>query len=187
MTRHTEVGAVILAAGASTRLGQPKQSVSLDGETLLDRAVRVAREAGVSVTVVVLGAFAEELRRQCTLLDCTVVENPNWHDGMGSSIRHGIAALGPVAGAVLMTCDMPFVSAEHLRALYRSGRLSASHYAGKNGVPAYFPRESFVDLGNLDGRGGAKELLHSADAVALHGDELDIDVPGDIDAMLGRR
>ena len=74
------VGAVILAAGASRRLGEPKQLLVLGGETLLERAVRVARTAGCSPVVVVLGAFGEVIQKGCQLDDVVVVVNEDWAD-----------------------------------------------------------------------------------------------------------
>src|SRR5712692_459157 len=97
------VAALVMAAGASSRLGSPKQLVRLGAETLLERAVRVAREAGCSPVVVVLGALAD------------------------------------VDGCVVMTCDMPAVTVSHLQVLMSTGEMVASSYAGRRGVPAYFP------------------------------------------------
>ena len=105
-----KTAAVVLAAGASTRLGSPKQVVRLDGETLLERAVRVAREAGCSPVVVVLGAAAASIRAECSLGDAVVVVNEDWASGMGSSVGCGVQALGDVDGCVLMACDMPAVT-----------------------------------------------------------------------------
>src|SRR5205823_6575293 len=83
--------AVILAAGASTRLGQPKQLIVLGGETLLDRAVRVAAEAGCWPVVVVLGADARRVLARCPLRSAAVLVNPWWQEGMASSLRLGVA------------------------------------------------------------------------------------------------
>jgi molybdenum cofactor cytidylyltransferase len=133
--------AVVLAAGASTRLGEPKQLVMLAGETLLERAVRTAREAGCEPVVVVLGAAYVEILGNCGLGDAVTVINSDWKEGMSSSIRLGIRTLGFIAkdadGVVLMTCDQPAVTAEHLRAIIASGTRAASAYAGRAGVPAY--------------------------------------------------
>jgi molybdenum cofactor cytidylyltransferase len=180
--------AVIVAAGASARMGEPKQLVSLAGETLLERAVRVAREAGCSPVVMVLGAEAERVSSSCNLGDAVVAVNQRWREGMASSIRAGIEALragiagiGEVHGVVVMTCDQPAVTAEHLRALAATGEVTASEYAGRRGVPAYFPASSFVALQALTGDAGARELLRGARAVELNGGELDVDTPEALD------
>ena len=174
----TRVGAVVLAAGASTRLGQPKQLLVLDGETLVDRAVRIASDACVTVTAV-LGANAELIQKHCRFKDVHVVVNQAWFQGMGSSICAGIAALGIVDGAIVMTCDMPAVTAHHLRRLSESGALTASSYAGHRGIPAYFPAASFPELLSRQHMDGARDLLHDARLVELPQGDLDIDTPED--------
>ncbi len=176
--------AVVLAAGASVRLGEPKQMVRLAGETLLERAVRTAREAGCLPVVVVLGADAEPIAAQCDLSDAVVAINDAWSEGMASSIRLGVRTLGMIAkeadGVVLMTCDQPAVTAEHLRALMKSGEATASVYAERRGVPAYLPASSFAQLMELHGDSGARDLLREAASVELANGELDIDTVEDL-------
>lgn len=185
--RRDDIGVVILAAGASTRLGKLKQTVEFSGETLLDRSVRVAREACGGTIVVVLGAFAEQVRHGCKLQGCSVLQNPEWEDGLMSSIRYGISSLGRVAGAIVMTCDMPFVTSEHLEKLADRENLTASYYASAPGVPAYFPSSYFQSLTRLQGSGGAKALLGSADTIPLNKGELDIDTPEDLQTLKSLR
>jgi molybdenum cofactor cytidylyltransferase len=171
---------VILAAGASSRLGEPKQLARLGRERLLDRAVRVAGKAGCGPIVVVLGAVAERIQAECGLAVCRVVINPAWADGMATSLGAGVAALdGSVEGAVVMTCDQPAVTAEHLQRLAAAsaGSPVASSYAGRRGAPAYFPASWFTHLSGLRGDAGARELLASAPAVELSGGDLDVDTP----------
>lgn len=172
---------MVLAAGGSARLGSPKQLVRLGEETLLERAVRVAREAGCSPVVVVLGASASLIQAGCVLGDAAVVVNEDWAAGMGGSIGAGVAALRDVEGCVVMTCDMPAVTGAHLVELMREGEVAASSYAGRRGVPAYFPAGAFGDLMALRGDAGARELLKRARAVELVGGEWDVDRPGDLD------
>ena len=177
------VAAMVLAAGASTRLGEPKQLVMLGGETLLERAVRVAREAGCLPVVVVLGASARLIQAGCELGDAVVVVNEDWTEGMGSSVRAGARALTDVDGCVVLTCDMPAVTAAHLRELMTSGEVTASAYVGRRGVPAYFPAGSFASLMELHGDAGARELLRSARSVELIGGELDVDTMTDLESV----
>lgn len=182
-----KTAAIILAAGASTRLGQPKQLISLGSETLLERAVRTAMDAGCYPVVVVLGADAERVRAGCDLGEAAVAANDAWLEGMASSIRTGlttvqstlqeIGAESQTAGVVLMTCDQPAVTADHLRALAASGQITASEYSGRRGVPAYFPALSFAALTQLTGDSGARELLRTARTIPLPLGELDIDTP----------
>jgi molybdenum cofactor cytidylyltransferase len=177
------VAAVVLAAGSSSRLGSPKQLVRLGDENLLERAVRVAREAGCE-PVVVLGASAEVIRSQSVLGDAQVVVNEGWASGMGGSIGVGVGALQGVDGCVVMTCDMPAVTAEHLRLLMK-GEVTASSYAGRKGIPAFFPTAMFEALMALRGDVGARRLLVGARAVELVGGELDLDTVGDLAWMRG--
>jgi CTP:molybdopterin cytidylyltransferase MocA len=175
------IGAVVLAAGASNRLGEPKQLLMLGGETLLERTVRVARAAGCSPVVVVLGAFAEVIQTGCQLGDAVVVVNEDWAKGMGRSVRMGVLALRDLDACVVMTCDMPAVTIAHLQALMASGEVTASSYTGKRGVPAYFPASMFQSLMASQGDAGAKDLLRSAAHVELVGGELDIDTRQDLE------
>jgi molybdenum cofactor cytidylyltransferase len=177
------IAAVVLAAGASSRLGEPKQLVMLGGETLLERAVRVAREAECFPVVVVLGASARSIQAGCELGDAVLVVNEDWTEGMGSSVRAGVGALTDVDGCVVLTCDMPAVTAAHLRELVTSGDVTASAYVGRRGVPAYFPAGSFASLMELHGDAGARELLRSARSVELIGGELDVDTMTDLESV----
>ncbi|HTH53409.1 MAG TPA: nucleotidyltransferase family protein [Edaphobacter sp.] len=176
------VAAVVLAAGASRRLGELKQLIHLNGETLLERAVRVATEAGCKPVIVVLGASAEIVRQRTALKDVVIVMNEAWTGGMGSSVCAGVHVLDrAVDGCVIMTCDMPAVTAEHLRALMSGDEVMASSYGGRHGVPAYFPREMFASLMQLQGDAGARSLLKEARTIELSGGELDIDTAEDLD------
>lgn len=176
-----KAAAIVLAAGASRRLGEPKQLIRLGDETLVERSARLCREAGCDPVVVVLGASANEIQKQCTFEDAKITVNEEWTEGMGSSLRAGVSALDEdVDGCVVVTCDMPAVSAEHLRELLRTGEKTASTYAGRRGVPAFFPRSSFAQLMELQGDAGARDLLKDARAVELKGGEIDLDTADDL-------
>jgi molybdenum cofactor cytidylyltransferase len=180
----TRVGAVVLAAGASTRLGEPKQLVMLGGETLLERAVRAAREAGCSPVVVVVGAEAEQILERSALGDAVPVVNDQWREGMASSIRLGVQTLRSSnkdgAGVLLMACDQPSVTVEHLVHLISENEVRASRYAGGNGVPAFFPSCFFDRLMELKGDAGARNLLAQAGSSDLQNGELDVDTAADL-------
>ena len=188
--------AVILAAGESRRLGQPKQLVRVGSETLLGRTVRVAHEAGVDAVFVVLGAYAERIEAEAELCGAVVVKNPAWALGMASSIHAGIAAVQaemPEAEAVmLLVCDQPRLRAEHLRALMeraevRNSNIVASEYVGTLGVPAVFPSRAFARLMELHGDVGARRLLQDKDVirVAFEGGLVDVDTVDDLRALEG--
>ena len=176
------VAAIVLAAGASSRLGTPKQLVRLGTETLLERTVRVAREAGLGP---VLGVTAVGLSLEVLPQGMTRVINRDAAEGMASSIRTGIRALpdGPsFPGVVILACDQPAVTVEHLRALAAGGPdVVASAYARRIGIPAYFPKAFYAALLTLRGDEGARRLLQNARAIALPNGELDIDTMQDLD------
>lgn len=182
--RAVSVAAVVLAAGASRRLGRAKQTVEIGGETLLERAVRVAVEAGLEPVVVVV----RERAVGEGLLGCDVVVNELAEEGMASSIRCGVARameLG-VEGVVLMACDQVALRAEHLRALCgEMERMTGSEYAGKVGIPAYFPAAVFGELMELRGDVGARALLRGSAAVVDEGLRLDVDTEADVERALG--
>lgn len=179
------IPAVVLAAGASKRLGEPKQLVMLGTETLLERSVRVAREAGCSPVVVVVGAYYPQVLANNILGDVVTVINDKWEEGMSSSIRLGVRTLGFVAknaeGVLLMTCDQPAVTVKHLLHLTSRVEVKASRYAGKNGVPAFFPAKYFDKLMELKGDVGARQLLAEARYEELENGELDVDTLEDLE------
>ncbi len=169
-----QIAGIVLAAGFSRRLGRPKQLVELLGETLLQRAVRTAHEAGLNPLVVVINADVSAV----DLPNCNVVVNAEAAEGMASSVRCGVKALesSQVAGAVVMTCDQVAVTPEHLRALCAELEdATGSGYAGKVGVPAYFPSAMFTKLLTLRGDQGARDLLARARCVATEALALDVD------------
>lgn len=176
------VAAVILAAGESARLGRPKQDVVLGAETLLERAVRVATEAGFTPVIAVVREqrFIDQLRPT----NAIVLLNRQAHEGMASSIRCGVQCAREMAadGVVLMTCDQPGVRSEHLRALAVGPTITGSEYAGRVGVPAYFPAENFDALLALEGDIGARELLRGARSIPQRELSIDIDTEEDFRA-----
>jgi CTP:molybdopterin cytidylyltransferase MocA len=116
--------------------------------------------------------------------DVVTVINDKWEEGMASSIRLGVRALGFAArdaeGVLLMTCDQPAVTAKHLRRLMTRAEVKASRYAGRNGVPAFFPKKYFDRLMELEGDAGARELLADARYEELENGELDVDTVEDL-------
>jgi len=179
------IAAVVLAAGSSSRFGQPKQLVRFGGEPLLERAVRVAHGAGCSPIVVVLGAMHEQVVAGCSLAEVVAVINDEWEEGMSSSIRLGVHTVGSIGGdvrgVVIMTCDQPAVSADHLQRLMGGCEVRASRYAGRNGVPVFFPKECFAALAKLAGDTGARELLRNVSYEDLPGGEVDVDTVSDLE------
>ncbi len=189
--------AIILAAGSSNRLGQPKQLLIYQRETLLHRAVRTALAVGCAPVVVVTGALDTELREAVADLPCQIVHNTNWAAGMGASIRAGIGGLNRAhTGAVLvMSCDQPLVTDEALRQLVQQQLATgasavAAAYADTFGIPALFAPAAVAGLLALPPAQGAKPLLASfgpALALVLMPDAaFDVDTPAAYAALLAR-
>lgn len=159
--------AVVLAAGASTRLGQPKQLVVLDGEVLLVRTVRIALEAGCSPAIVVTGFEAEKMQAALTGFAVKFAHNAEWQDGMGSSLRCGVETLDSSAQrAMLLVCDQLALSSDVLRGLLLThsscgNPIVASRYDGRLGVPAIFSSRFFPELCAVAGDRGARGVLES--------------------------
>jgi len=188
------VAAIVLAAGASRRLGRPKQLLQLEGESLLARAIRLANEAGASPVIAVLGAHSEAIRASISSMRVLCAFNERWEQGIAGSIQAGLEAIDLNApdstGALLLTCDQPRVTTAHLQVLLNqfaargADAIVASRYAGSHGIPAVFPRGVFADLRSLEGDRGARSLLAnppcSLIAVEFAGGEIDIDTPDDL-------
>ncbi len=186
------VGAVILAAGNSSRLGEPKQLLHYRGETLIRRAARAALKAHCAPVIVVTGAGHPRIAEELAALDVCILHHPEWARGLGSSIRAGLAsalAASPALDALmLMVCDQPWVTAELLTALVAARTqtrqpAAACAYAGIVGVPALFDRTLFPSLAALPDEHGAKQILAAnAEAVArvaFPQGAIDIDTPAD--------
>jgi molybdenum cofactor cytidylyltransferase len=193
------VGAVILAAGSSSRMGSPKQTLRFRGESLLRRATLAALGAGCGPVVVVTGAHAELSRRELDGLDVREALNPRWETGMASSIRAGVEDLiradPEPAAAVFLLCDQPHVTAGVISGLVVAHRATgrpviASTYGGSFGVPALFSRTLFAELTRLEGMSGAKEVIqrHASEACFLpfQGGEVDVDTPDDFSRLVAK-
>ena len=180
------VAGLVLAAGGGRRLGgRAKALVEIGGEPLVERAVRTARLGGCDPVVVVLGAEAETVLRRADLADCVVAVNEGWADGMGSSLRVGLAAIpiGPRAVAILLV-DQPFVTAEAVRAVIDSGAtVAAATYGGHRGHPVLIASEFWDEVAaSAVGDQGARAFLAEREVtlVECEGSPADIDTPEDL-------
>lgn len=191
------VGAVILAAGSSSRMGSPKQALKFEGRSLLRRATLAALDAACDPVVVVTGAHAELCRRELDGLEVREAFNPDWETGMASSIRTGLEGLlsiePDVAAVVLLLCDQPHVTADVISRLVAAHRamgrpVIASAYGESFGVPALFSRILFAELTQLKGMSGAKEIIkkHASEAhfLPFPEGEVDVDTPQDFSRLI---
>ena len=194
---NSPVAAIILAAGASSRLGRPKQLLMHGEETMIERVIRLATESGATPVLAVLGAHYDLICQAVPLHNpggAIVVINDRWSQGISTSIHEGLRTLEVVApktaGVMIMGCDQPRLTADHLRALLTSfgaqaePAIVASAYAATLGVPAIFPRQVLAELRALTGEKGARALLMHPPcpliSVDFPGGEIDIDLPADL-------
>lgn len=181
---------IVLAAGASTRFGSPKQLVRVEGRPLLHTAVAHAVEIAGQAVTVVLGANAAELAPLLRHSPASVIINRDWSEGLGSSLRLGVSRLpSSCEGVLVMLADQPAVTADDLRRLVEPWRrqpdyVVAAFYDSTTGVPAIFPRSMFSSLTELRGDQGARALIHrNRDRVVrvpMAGAAIDIDTPEDL-------
>jgi molybdenum cofactor cytidylyltransferase len=192
---------LIPAAGASRRLGQPKQLLRYRGETLIQRAIRLAASLAPLEIIVVIGANRDSVaaaidacRRAGSPADgVREVFNPDWGGGLGGSIARGADALSPGArGVMVMLCDQWRICRRDLQKLFHTwqsdtDRIVCAQASGRLGPPAIFPATCFADLRKLTGDHGAREVL-SAHADLVRPVEIpaaaaDLDTQADLAAL----
>ncbi len=191
------IGIIILAAGASTRLGRPKQLLEFKGRTLLERITENALATDLE-TVVVLGANAEKIKTSIENFPVKTVENKNWQDGMSSSIVTGLKYLLEIrenlSAVIILLCDQPFIDKEIILKLIKTQettnkKIIAGKYVETVGVPALFTKDVFDELLKLDRKKGAKLIIKNYAAqneiatVSLPEAEFDIDTEEDFERL----
>ena len=192
-----DFGIVLLAAGASTRLGKPKQLLQYRGKSLLRHAVDVAIESGANHVVVALGANADQLEKEALQAGAKIIRNTDWEEGMASSIRHGLTELLKIDPelevVIFLVCDQPFVTKELLQKLLEEYQASgksmiACAYGDSIGTPALFDKTIFGSLLKLEGDAGAKKVLTASPGLVstVHFPEgnIDIDTLADYEKLL---
>jgi molybdenum cofactor cytidylyltransferase len=187
-----KLGLILLAAGGSSRMGQPKQQLPFKEGSLLQHATQVAIDSGCKPIIVVVGAASDETSKSLSSFPVQVVENQDWSSGMASSIKAGLKTLlelsAEIDGVILMVCDQPYVTPHLLRKMKRewqnSGKgMVACSYANTLGTPALFARDYFHDLLALNGQEGAKKILvaykNFISLIPFPLGQVDIDTPED--------
>jgi molybdenum cofactor cytidylyltransferase len=194
MAKQRKVAGIVLAAGASTRMGRNKLLLRVAGETLVRRAVRVAGEAGLDPVVVVTGHARERIEQEIADMDCTPVFNADHGAGIQTSAASGVAGVaGTCDAAVVMLADMPFVTARMLRTLVERYReeappLVVSRYGGEvNAPPMLYDQVLFREVARMRA-GCGREVVRRHHDRALQVDWpaarlRDLDRPGDYEAV----
>lgn len=189
-------GVIILGAGNSSRLGQPKQLLMYQGKTLICQMAEQAIAAVGSPVVLVTGANAPLIMEKLCGFALEIIENDHWSEGMGSSISTGMKVIArhtDLAGVIIMVCDQPFVNAALLQQLIDQQVIAgkgiiACTYDNTAGTPVLFSNTYFEALAALEGQQGAKMILQqSTDDLALVPfplGALDIDTAEDYQRLL---
>jgi molybdenum cofactor cytidylyltransferase len=189
--------AIILAAGASHRMGRNKMLLRIDGESLVRRAVSRAVSADFAPTVVVVGHESDKVRTELSGLPCSFVTNPDYTGPTSESFHRGLEAIpGAVDATVVVLADMPFVTSGMLVAVAAAARdrqspLAASRYGDVLAPPLFFRRSLFAELLAWHGEGCGKQVVlkhqHEAAVVEWPVEALaDIDTPEDFATMTQR-
>jgi len=184
---------LVLAAGASTRLGQPKQLVQLGGRPALHIVVSNAVAVAGNAVTVVVGAHASQLTYLLSHSPASAVVNKHWEEGISSSLRCGLAATPAAADAVMIVLgDQVCVTADDLKRLLAAWNdqesvIAAASYGQGLGVPAIFPRACFAELAELRGDEGARKILkRNPDRIVrvpMPNAAFDLDTPEDLQAL----
>ncbi|MDZ7958407.1 MAG: nucleotidyltransferase family protein [Aulosira sp. DedQUE10] len=196
-TEKSTIAIMILAAGASTRMGTPKQLLLYQGRSFVEYITEIAIASVCQPVVVVLGAYAEQIRPQINQLPVSIVDNLDWAVGMGSSIKAGMQLLNSltqkITAVVIVLCDQPFLSPQIINQLvdaYHATQkpIIACEYAGTLGVPALFSKIFFSELTNLPDNSGAKKAINNnldkVFSIPFTLGNIDIDTPSDYEQLL---
>lgn len=189
---ETGLGAIILAAGDSSRMGEPKALLRLGRETFLGRWLRLLKEGRVDAVRVVLGRDAASIRARVEIPDAQVVLQPHPEEGMLSSLRLGMSSLPDgLAGLFLCPVDHPQVTSEVLSGLaaaLRPGRVAVPVHGGRRGHPVLFAAELFSELRSVPLTAGARAVVRAdpgrvVEVAAGAGVLADIDTPAEYDSL----
>jgi molybdenum cofactor cytidylyltransferase len=181
------IAGVILAAGESKRMGQPKQLIEIGGKTMLNLVLDAALASALEPLYVVLGHEAPSMR-EAVNGRAEVVVNPDYREGMGSSVRAGVAALPPeTSAAMFLLVDQPGITAAAINALLARStpvNIVAPLVAGRRGNPAVFGRRWFSDLACACGDSGGRTIIEAHPEalllVEIDADLRDVDTPEDL-------
>ena len=184
------VAGLLLAAGAGRRYGMPKALVRHRGRLFVEHAADALHDGGCGPVVVVLGALADDVRSTAALSGSSLVDNPDWASGMGSSLRVGLASLagGDATAVVVLPVDTPGVTAEAVRrfvAMASPSALARATYGGTPGHPVLIGRERWAAVAELaDGDAGARPYLARHDVTTVPCEDVasgaDVDRPEDL-------
>ena len=194
----SKTGIIILAAGSSSRMGEPKQLMMYKNKTFLQNIIGEAKNARLEPLICVTGYQSDLVEKSISSLEITIVYNEDWREGMGKGISAGIKQLmlSDVDSVILAVSDQPYVSSdlfETMKSLKeKSGKgIVASSYAGTLGTPVLFGKNYFEQLKSLNGNQGAKNIvklnMHDVCTVEFEKGNIDIDTKEDYEYLISQK
>ena len=186
---------LLIAAGSSSRLGQPKQLLPFRGKTLLGNSIQVCLESLVGEVHLILGAHQEAILEKVKTKGCQVHINPNWQEGMSTSIAFGVQQIldKNYDGLIISVADQPFLQKEHLIQLIENYKqqqkpIVISQYEEGKGPPTFFAKTHFEELSKLSGDDGAKAIikkhLSQVSFVSFLKGDIDVDTIDDLEQLI---
>jgi molybdenum cofactor cytidylyltransferase len=191
----SKTGIIILAAGSSTRMGEPKQLMMFKNKTFLQHIIDEAKDAELNPVICVTGFQSDLITNSISIMGALIVYNEHWSEGMGSGISTGIKQLlhSDVDSVILAVSDQPYVSSDLFRTMAgwkeKSGKgIVACTYAGTLGTPVLFTKDYFDRLKSLNGNQGAKNIvkmnLPDVCPVEFEKGSVDIDTKQDYEKLI---
>jgi molybdenum cofactor cytidylyltransferase len=194
-----EYGFLMLAAGSSSRLGQPKQLLRFNGKPLLQHSIDIALAVNKGPVLTVLGANADMIKKHVTVTGGHIFTNDNWQEGMGSTIAYGVQRMyelhPEMMALIIMVCDQPLITPSLLNELIQmheenEKRIVACAYGDSLGTPVLFERRFFNELTQLNGHGGAKKIIfkypEDVAAMPFPDGNIDIDTADDYERLISK-
>ncbi len=193
MEGTNEIGIIILAAGSSSRLGEPKQLMEFDGQTLLARTIQVAIDSKYHLISIVLGANSEIILNNIKNFPVQICFNDDWQSGMSSSLQIGLQNLlkknPKLRAIVVLLCDQPLIETKHIIRLIQKFKetnkpIIATQYRKTSGVPALFANKVFDKLMLIQGDKGARKIIEDfpelVETIKIPEADFDIDTAEDV-------
>ena len=178
-------------------MGQPKQLLSYQGETLISYVAKCAIASSANLVITILGANAEQIEKNISSFPVTILKNHVWNEGISSSIRCGISYVekyfSEIKAVIFLTCDQPFISSDFIDKIIDcydadSQPIIASKYATTIGIPVLFPRILFPEIMQLKGDRGAKKIIERyrdrVQTIKFTRGEIDLDTFQDYQSFL---
>lgn len=190
MEKSINLAVLILAAGTSSRMGEPKQLLKLKGKTLINIAIEKAFELTSNVTVI-LGHKSEEIKKEIENQKINILINPNYDEGMGNTIAFGVSNIKEEQ-VLIMLCDQPLIPIKHFENLIKlsnknKDKIVCSQYKNQYAVPTIFPKKYFEELKKLKGNKGAKQLFSKYEPISFTLEDkysIDVDTKEDWQKLL---